>query len=356
MGLEKVGVDIGKEIIAWARTGKSLLATRPVKINTRELKYAPELKADTLQISEIQLLFRDLEKQISKSEIYNVTRYQKDFFNKVYNRLKTPEERALYTEKLRLIFDDIQYDKGYDYRHLANDAEKINFIQENFQFLHLFEQERILSLLKRGEIPRKVLFRDNNKMFELVLSDKKYNLDYIEKLMKSRRYSELDEIAPELSRKIDEYITKNGIHCPKKGTHKIPQQLEESEIDRSSYHYLPYYHGVKGEDANYKIQLFKEHGFSRFAPTNGTGTNLLFATEDINYAKEYGRPVKMYLSKDYPIIDIDIRRSTFSPKDRSSERLFYDLCYEKGIKFIRNGRETLILDPTSITFVKDFVP
>ena len=356
MGLEKVGINIGKEIIARTRTGKSLLATRPVKINTRELKYAPELKADTLQISEIQLLFRDLEKQISKSEIYNVTRYQKKFFNKVYNRLKTPEERALYTEKLRLIFDNIQLKKCCEYDDLTNQLEKFNFIKENFRFLHNFEQKRILSLLRQGELPKSVHFNDNNKMFELVLSDKKYNLDYIEKLMKSRRYSELDEIAPELSRKIDEYITKNGIYCPKKGAHKIPQQLEESEIDRSSYHYLPYYHGVKGEDANYKIQLFKEHGFSRFAPTNGTGTNLLFATEYINYAKEYGRPVKMYLSKDYPIIDIDIRRSTFSPNDRSSERLFYDLCYEKGIKFIKNDRETLILDPKAVTFVTDFIP
>lgn len=48
MGLEKVGASIGKEIIAWAWTGgKGLLATRPVKINTIGLKYAPQLKADT---------------------------------------------------------------------------------------------------------------------------------------------------------------------------------------------------------------------------------------------------------------------------------------------------------------------
>lgn len=32
MGIEKAGLQLGKEIIAWARNGKSLLATRPVKI------------------------------------------------------------------------------------------------------------------------------------------------------------------------------------------------------------------------------------------------------------------------------------------------------------------------------------
>lgn len=51
MGLEKVGASIGKEIIAWARTGKSFLATRPVKINTQGLKYLPTLERDTVQFS-----------------------------------------------------------------------------------------------------------------------------------------------------------------------------------------------------------------------------------------------------------------------------------------------------------------
>lgn len=51
MGIEKIGTSIGKEIIAWTRTGgKSLLAARPVKINTCGLKYAPHLEKDTFQL------------------------------------------------------------------------------------------------------------------------------------------------------------------------------------------------------------------------------------------------------------------------------------------------------------------
>jgi len=51
MGIGKVGVSIGKEVIAWARTGKSLLTARPIKTNTCGLKYAPDLEKNVVQIS-----------------------------------------------------------------------------------------------------------------------------------------------------------------------------------------------------------------------------------------------------------------------------------------------------------------
>lgn len=51
MGIEKIGINIGKEIIAWSRTGKSLLATRPVKINTQGLRYVPALEKDVVQFT-----------------------------------------------------------------------------------------------------------------------------------------------------------------------------------------------------------------------------------------------------------------------------------------------------------------
>lgn len=52
MGIEKAGLQLGKEIIAWTRaSGKSLLATRPVKINTAGLRFAPQLEGDVVQIN-----------------------------------------------------------------------------------------------------------------------------------------------------------------------------------------------------------------------------------------------------------------------------------------------------------------
>lgn len=49
MGLEKIGA---KFITAWAKAGeKSLLATRPVKVNTWSLKYATNLTHDTVSFT-----------------------------------------------------------------------------------------------------------------------------------------------------------------------------------------------------------------------------------------------------------------------------------------------------------------
>ena len=51
MGIAKVGLKLEKEIIAWARTGgKSMLATKPVKVNITGLKLAP-LTSDTVCIT-----------------------------------------------------------------------------------------------------------------------------------------------------------------------------------------------------------------------------------------------------------------------------------------------------------------
>lgn len=52
MALEKTGLNLGKEIIAWTRTsGKSLIATRPVKINLSDLKLEQPIKTDIVQLS-----------------------------------------------------------------------------------------------------------------------------------------------------------------------------------------------------------------------------------------------------------------------------------------------------------------
>lgn len=51
MGIEKVGLQLGKEITAWTRSGKSLLATTPVKINTAGLRLAPQIEKDVVETS-----------------------------------------------------------------------------------------------------------------------------------------------------------------------------------------------------------------------------------------------------------------------------------------------------------------
>lgn len=52
MGLEKVASTVGKEVIAWTRIcEKSLITSKPKVVNIEGLKYSPQIKGDTLQIS-----------------------------------------------------------------------------------------------------------------------------------------------------------------------------------------------------------------------------------------------------------------------------------------------------------------
>ena len=63
--------------------------------------------------------------------------------------------------------------------------------------------------------------------------------------------------------------------------------------------------------------------------------------------------MKMYFRKDCPIVDTRITSGIYSD-NKTTERLITDLLYEKGIKFIKNGRETIVIDPKAVTFVSDF--
>ena len=329
--------------------------TRPQSLEG--LRFAPELIGDTVNISKNTLLQRVLGTQTAEKGIYDVTKWQKEFFAQTYDKLKTPEEKAVYIGKLRLVFERIKRDIDINYEDLEME-DKINFIKRNFQYLHHQSQDSLVSLLEKNEIPKTFNFDfDNNKMFELILKNKEYNLDYVTKEMQRPKYAYLFEKALEFSQKIDENIARLGIKLPQQNAYEIAQQLKASEIDKSIYHELPLYHGVRGGDEAYKMALFKEHGSSRFGPINATGANILFTTDDLHYAERYGgaNVLKMYCRKDYPILNcVDITSGIKHGDGWSEERLIYDLLYEKGIKFLKNGRETLIIDPKAVTFVSDF--
>lgn len=84
MGLQKVGTTISKEIITWIQMGgsKSLLATRPVKINTVGLKYTPKINADTLELSETSNFIKNLYQNHETSQIKIFLNSEKEFFTK----------------------------------------------------------------------------------------------------------------------------------------------------------------------------------------------------------------------------------------------------------------------------------
>lgn len=73
MGLEKIGLYLGKEIIALARTGtsKSLLATKPVKVNTTGLKLAPQLESDVVNVTKNATSIENLV-SLTREEAFNI--------------------------------------------------------------------------------------------------------------------------------------------------------------------------------------------------------------------------------------------------------------------------------------------
>ena len=101
MGFEKIGVNISKEIIAWTRTsGKSLLATRPVKVNIQGLKYVPQLEKDVVQLSKNDYLANIRKLALNDKD----TKLLENLF--ADNESYTPLEQNILTE-LRQKFNQI---------------------------------------------------------------------------------------------------------------------------------------------------------------------------------------------------------------------------------------------------------
>ena len=101
MGFEKIGVNISKEIIAWTRTsGKSLLATRPVKVNIQGLKYVPQLEKDVVQLSKNDYLANIRKLALNDKDTKLLENLLAD------NESYTPLEQSILTE-LRQKFNQI---------------------------------------------------------------------------------------------------------------------------------------------------------------------------------------------------------------------------------------------------------
>lgn len=101
MGFEKIGVNISKEIIVWTRTsGKSLLATRPVKVNIQGLKYVPQLEKDVVQLSKNDYLANIRKLALNDKDTKILENLLAD------NESYTPLEQSILTE-LRQKFNQI---------------------------------------------------------------------------------------------------------------------------------------------------------------------------------------------------------------------------------------------------------
>ena len=153
MGMGKIGTVIGKEVIAWTRTSasKSLLATKPVKVNTIGLKLASNLEGDIIQISKINAPFKT--KCFTRDEILDM---KPDMFSNIVNKrtdiperfreyIFSPEKLNLYDELLNMdIVKNLPKEK-------RDKAFSCLFSEYNFRITEPDAQLEILpDLVKKG--------------------------------------------------------------------------------------------------------------------------------------------------------------------------------------------------------------
>lgn len=229
MGLEKVGINAGKEIIAWARTGgKGLLATRPVKINTQGLKYVPVLEKDVVQLSKNdylanirKLALNDKDTKILENLLADNKSYppsEQKFFTELRQKFNQTVNRSdINMDELRALFTGEEYYSDFLRRNVwGNDIlesplklrmilEKLKYMQpKDLEIFKTIDDAALKSLCKYGDfmIPDKYM----GKLSELLKEDRIYI---------SKVYS------PELNRRIVECFGKGNktyfIYDPEKG-------------------------------------------------------------------------------------------------------------------------------------------
>jgi len=174
---------------------KSILQIKPPVlkgINATELKLAPQLKSDVVQLSKQakstniveEILSKDLTSYLDK-ELYNTSKWQNELYSVTYNKLKTPEERALYKSVLRNEIEDIKIKKMLEFEDLVENhncdnpttIQHLDFFKEHFKYFSPNDQKYVINELSTKTNNRNLSSYllnsfDNNKMYELILKEK----------------------------------------------------------------------------------------------------------------------------------------------------------------------------------------
>ena len=204
--MEKVGATIGKEIIAWTRTsGKSFLATKPVKINTYGLRFVPKLQDDVFQISKkvsekqplslekISDFVREglpkyLTEYLSENEfkilLSNITQNSNNDLKLIIKRLNTiNKEDHLYFYSL---VDDIQPNSGFILDNFSIVNSRI-FQNRNFRSLGP-DQGSFINIISKDNL-QKILDNIEKSDFrkfatKLIYNSKKHNIAFGDEVVK----------------------------------------------------------------------------------------------------------------------------------------------------------------------------
>lgn len=138
MVLEKVGTKI---ITAWVKAGeKSLLATRPVKVNIAELKLAPKLEGDTVSIAKkVETWFTINNKPpVARAGLTNVSEHHNfHALNSTYNITLEEQIRLL---RLKHADNPERLVKAIDRAKVRDAGGQVEIFESNQEFKKIMPQ------------------------------------------------------------------------------------------------------------------------------------------------------------------------------------------------------------------------
>ena len=251
MGIEKIGTSIGKEIIAWTRTSsKSLLATKPVKVNIQDLKYTPRLTEDVIQIS----------KKVKSPETY-VNMIQ-------HFMVKHPQNKAL-VKNLSI--------KGVEAHPSDLGLINIKNIFTNDSEIYLRDLSRSISLKPNAQ---SYLMR-----YEQLIENGKTK-EALEDLKKALEYAKKEKWEPETVKEIESMLGSTGASVVRK-LKPLPL-TEEQKIFKSK---VNEYWNKYQKEIN---EAFEEKGFFPVSNANcnmleiSAKNHLLGSIKQIGKAEDFG--------------------------------------------------------------------
>ena len=107
MGIEKAGLKL---INAWVKTGeRSLLATRPMKVNIEGLRYAPQLEGDVLKLTKLRKPSMERLKELKTNEGLNELALRDAngkvmYLGELYDACYITDNNSLFLERLTELF------------------------------------------------------------------------------------------------------------------------------------------------------------------------------------------------------------------------------------------------------------
>lgn len=151
--LGKAGLNLGKEIIVWTRSGKNLLAMRPVKVNIKGLKLAKPLETDTVTLTKnIETWFAENKRlPLVKRGLTDVSSHHN--FHSTNSSYNITLEERIRLFKIKHADNPERLAKAIDRAKIRDARNQVEILETNQEFTNLMPQPHD-SVVYRGRVRR----------------------------------------------------------------------------------------------------------------------------------------------------------------------------------------------------------